>query len=77
MNVKSKQNVGIQKIRKKKFALLFGMTYITVLFWAIRKTVFNDGNIKSLNMITEEMYEIEIPVIIEKSLAKWTNMESQ
>ena len=53
------------------------MTYITVLFWAIRKTVSNDDNIKSLNMIMEEMYEIEIPVIIEKSLAKWTNMESQ
>ena len=44
------------------------MTFITLLFWAIRKTVFNADNIKSSNMITEEIYEIKIPIIIEKNM---------
>ena len=42
-----------------------------LLFWATRKTVFNADNIKALNMITEEMYEIEIPIITEKNLATY------
>ena len=46
------------------------MTFIA-LFWAIRKTVFNADNIKSSNMTTEEMYEIEIPIITEKNLATY------
>ena len=36
------------------------MTFITLLFWAIRKTVFNADNIKSSSMITEEMHKTEI-----------------
>ena len=44
---------------------------ITLLFWAIRKTVLNADNIKSSNMIAEEMYEIEIPIIITKNLATY------
>ena len=47
------------------------MAFITLLFRAIRKTVLNVDNIKSSNMITEEMYEIEIPTIIEKNLASY------
>ena len=43
------------------------MTFITLLF----RTVFNADNIKSLTMITEEMYEIEIPIIIEKNMATY------
>ena len=74
MNVKSNQNIRIQTIRihkklKTKFVFSFGMTFITLLFLAIRKTVFNVDNIKSSNMITKEMYEVEIVIIIEKNLA--------
>ena len=74
MNVKSNQNIRIQKIRihkklKTEFVFSFGMTFITLLFLAIRKTVFNVDNIKSSNMITKEMYEVEIVIIIEKNLA--------
>ena len=42
-----------------------------LLLWDIRKTVFNADNIKSSNMVTEEMYEIEIPIIIEKNSATY------
>ena len=42
---------------------------LTLLFWAIRKTVFNADNIKSSNIFTKEMYESEVPIIIEKNLA--------
>ena len=42
-----------------------------LLLWDIRKTVFNTDNIKSSNMVTEEMYEIEIPIIIEKNSATY------
>ena len=74
MNVKPNQNIRIQKIRihkklKTEFVFSFGMTFITLLFLAIRKTVFNVDNIKSSNMITKEMYEVEIVIIIEKNLA--------
>ena len=74
MNVKSNQNIRIQKILihkklKTEFVFSFGMTFITLLFLAIRKTVFNVDNIKSSNMITKEMYEVEIVIIIEKNLA--------
>ena len=44
------------------------MTIIALLFWAIRKAAFNPDNIKSPNMITEEMHETEIPIIIENNL---------
>ena len=40
-----------------------------LLFWAIQKTVFNADNIKLSNVITEEIYEIEISIIIKKNLA--------
>ena len=56
---------------KTKSVFSFGMTFITLLFSAIRKTVFNTDNIKSSNVISEEMYEIEIPIIIEKNLATY------
>ena len=56
---------------KTKSVFSFGMTFITLLFSAIRKTVFNIDNIKSSNVISEEMYEIEIPIIIEKNLATY------
>ena len=39
--------------------------------WGIRKTIFKADNIKSSNMITEEIHEIEISVIIEKNLATY------
>ena len=39
--------------------------------WGIRKTIFRADNIKSSNMITEEIHEIEISVIIEKNLATY------
>ena len=55
---------------KTKFVLSFGMTFITLLFWAIRKTVFNADNVKSSN-ISEDMYEIEIPIITEKDSATY------
>ena len=42
-----------------------------LFFWAIRKTVFKADNIRSSNMITEEIYEIEIAIIIEKNLATY------
>ena len=46
------------------------MTFIT-LFWAIRKTVFNADNVKSSNIISEDMYEIDIPIITEKDSAAY------
>ena len=82
INLKSNQNIQIQKIRiqkifkivenlKTKFVFSFGMMFITLLFWAIWKTVLNADNIKSSNMIAEEMYEIEISIIIAKNLATY------
>ena len=56
---------------KKKFVFLFGMAFIMLLFRAIRKTVFNTINIILSNMIADEIYEIEIPIIIEKNLATY------
>ena len=49
----------------------FGMKFITLLFLGIQKTVFIVDNIKSSNVITEEMYEIEFPIIMGKSLATY------
>ena len=42
-----------------------------LLFGIIQKTVFNADNTKSSNMISEEIYEIETPIIIEKNLARY------
>ena len=56
---------------KTKFVFSFGMTFITLLFWVIWKTASNAVNIKSANMITEEIYEIEIPIIIARNLATY------
>ena len=39
--------------------------------WGIRKTIFKADNIKSSNMITKEIHEIEISIIIEKNLATY------
>ena len=71
MSVKSNQNIGILKNLKTKFVFSFGMTLLALLFSVIRKTVVNAQNIKSSNMISEEMYEIEISIIIEKNLATY------
>ena len=65
------QEIQIQKIGKQTLCFHLGYKFITLLFWGIRKTVFNVDNIKSSNVIIEEMYEIEFPIIIEKSLATY------
>ena len=58
-------------MENKLCAFIWDEVHNVIVLRYFRKTVFNVDNIKSSNVITEEMYEIEFPIIMGKSLATY------